>query len=101
SDDSSTTGFSLHGCRHRLLLVDGNFVTHAFARLLQVSADRRPLQIRHIPDLDMTHLLSRALKDSLWIGQIASTHEAQVYVVLNYTDVADAVLHSVCRAVVD
>ena len=49
----------------------------------------------------MTHLLSRAFEDSLGIRQFTATDEAKIDVVFNYPDVANTVLHPVCRAVME
>jgi len=100
-DSSFRQGFSLHCRSDRLLFFRGNLITCTLAGFLQVSSDRGPQQIRHIPDFDMPHLLSCTLEDALRIGEFVATGEAKIDVVLNYSDIANAILHPVCRAIPD
>src|SRR5262245_53911106 len=69
------------------------------AGFLEVGTDSGPEQVRHVPDFYVTHLLSSAFENSLRIRQFTAADETKVDVVLNYSDVANAVFHSVCRAI--
>src|SRR5437660_12557971 len=73
----------------------------SLAGFLQVGSDCRPKQVRHIPYLDVAHLFSGAVEDSLGIRQFTSPKEAEIDVILHDTDVANTVLHSVGRAVME
>ncbi len=67
-----------------------------FARLSQVSTNCRSLQVRHTPDLHMPRLLAATLENLFGICELGSPIEAEVHMILSHTDVANAVLDTMC-----
>ena len=72
TDSALGGGLRLHHCSYGSCFAGSDVVAGVLASLLQISPDGGTKHVRHVPDFDVTHLLARALEDSLGIRQIRS-----------------------------